>query len=85
MKVQIKRLWHGVASIRDYLVGQAMDDEEDLDIILLETGEVMTIPWKDLKEGKSNLEKFHSIHDNFDYSLVDYVWKANKSNQKKLI
>ncbi len=85
MKVSIQRLWHGYASVRDYQVGQAEDDEEDLEITLLETGEVMTIPYKELDNGKLNPEKFHSKHENFDYSLVDYLWKPDKSRQMKLL
>ena len=85
MEVKIKRLWHGVASIRDYQVGQAIEDKEDLEITLLPTGERMTIPFKELHKGKQNTDIFHSIHVNFDYTLIDFIWKVDKTNQIKLL
>ena len=84
MKVPIKRLFHGYASVRDYQVGQAMLDGEDLEITLLGTGEIMTIPFIELEKGKKSPKKFKSKHDNSEYYLVDYLWKPDKNRQIKL-
>ena len=85
MKVQVKRLFHGYASLRDYQVGQAMEDKDDLEIKLMGTEETMTISYKELHKGKINPMKFKSIHDNFTYQLVDYKFIPDKNRQMKLL
>ena len=84
-KVKINRLWHGDASIRDYLVVQAIQEKRDLQIILKNSNEWMIIPWQELhNKGKGNPEKFRSMHDGRIYSLIDFVWKPDKSQRSLL-
>ena len=83
-KVKINRLWHGYASIRDYLVTQAIQEKQDLQIILKNSNEWMIIPWQELHKGKGNPEKFRSKHNEKIYSLIDFVWKPDKSQRSLL-
>ena len=83
-KVKINRLWHGYASIRDYLVTQAIQEKRDLQIILKNTDEWMIISWQELHKGKENPEKFRSKHDGRIYSLIDFEWKPDKSQRSLL-
>jgi len=82
-KVKINRLWHGDASIRDYLVEWAIQEKRDLQIILKNSDKWMIIPWQDLDKGRRNPEKFRSKHDSRIYSLIDFRWKPDES-QKSL-
>ena len=85
-RIIIKRLWENkYVSVRDYQVGQAMEDKDDLEIKLIGTGEIMTIPYKELHKGKINPMKFKSIHDNFEYQLVDFRFIPDKNRQMKLL
>ncbi len=74
-KVIIRKLWHGSASVRDYLVREAFKLGDG--IIVIFKDEQMTIPWEKLKDGKINSEVFESIHDGKKYRLVDYDWKPD--------
>ena len=81
IKVKIRRLWHGYASVRDYIVKDAFSWHKDLLIMLEKTNEWMLVPWKDLSKGKANSERFKSKHDDKVYSLVDYKWSPDTSQK----
>lgn len=83
-KVEINRLWHGFASVRDYLVEQAKKERKDLLIVLRNANEQMTISHAELEKGKKNTEKFKSKHDDKIYCLIDYNWKPDIDKQVKL-
>ena len=85
-EVKIQRLWHGVASVRDYLVFEAIYRREDLLITLLDTGEQMRIPVAEIESSikKYNEEVFESKHDGRAYSLIDFEWKPTQK-QKSLL
>ena len=86
MKVKIKRLWHGKASVRDYLVNEALLNHEELHISLIGTNQEMIIPYEDLiKKGTWNKEKFRSKHDFRTYSLVDYEFKPDERQTKLFV
>ena len=44
----INRLWHGTASVRNYIVENAIKRQMDLTIILRDANESMVVPWKKL-------------------------------------
>lgn len=80
-RTKINRLWHGLASIRDYIVREAIEKRQDLLIILGGVNERMIIPWQELHKGKKNPEKFKSKHSNKIYSLIDFDWQPNVSQK----
>ena len=80
----INRLWHGFASIRDYIIKDAIVKREDLRIVLRKTGEEMVVDWDKLFEGKKNKEIFKSKHNSLEYYLIDYLWKPNQAQRKLL-
>ena len=83
MKVKIKKLFHGLASVRSYLVKEAYYKGEDLVIDF--DGDTMTIPYKDIPfVASTNGLTFKSIHDDREYTLWDFRWKPS-SIQEKLI
>lgn len=73
--IRINRLFHGMASVRDYLVKQAKDSGEGL--IIQCNGEKMTIPHERLGEGIPTKVKFQSKHGAPPYGLIDYTWVAD--------
>lgn len=80
-RIVIKRIWHGMASIRDYQV----PDDDDLLIVLKETHEVMIIPKDEIKESiKKISEPFRSKHGTKPYRLIDFLWKP-KFIQERLL
>ena len=72
-EVKINRTWHGKASVRDYLVEDAMRKKQDL---LIKCGrDIMTVEHKDLMKGKWSKFALKSKHGQQNYRLVDYDWK----------
>jgi len=81
---KIKRLWNGLASVRDYMVEQCITEKEDL-LLRLEkqdgTTDMMLIPWQEL-----STRSFQATKQGFDskvnrgqsYALVDFQWKPAK-------
>lgn len=73
IKYKIKRLFHGQASVRDYIVVKAMNEKQDIEIICKD--ERMIIDWQDLHKGKQCPDIFTSKHDGKQYRLIDFEWK----------
>ncbi len=83
MTVKIKRLFHGVASVRDYQAKQATDAKEDL-VIIMGT-QSMRIPYNEIASGKTSLETFQSVHEKgLSYHLVDFLWKPSVEQETLL-
>ena len=76
MKVKIKRLYFGWASIRDYLVEKTLRKGEGLTIEC--KGETMYIPCEELHKGKRGTELFYSKWDKKTYALIDFEWKTEQ-------
>jgi len=87
--IKINRLWLGKASIRSYIVDQAIKEKEDLVVncggLKPTEDHSMTIPWQDLHKGKVSKDIFVSKYDNKSYRLIDFDWKPNNKNQIELI
>ena len=85
-KVIIKKLFHGLASVRDYLVKDAISNKKDLLIVLKDTGEEMLIPAEEIKNKivSISLNVFKSKHDGRYYRLIDFNWTPT-IRQAKLI
>lgn len=83
MNVTIKKLFHGFASIRDYLVIKAVKNREN--IIVYYNTQHMTIPFNKLDQGFENKNIFISKHDGKEYKLIDYDWIPDLTEQQRLL
>lgn len=83
-QIKIKRLWHGYASVRDYLIEEAKKENQGIEIVMEE--ESMEIPYSKIDELKTQKTKdvFYSKHDSRAYKLIDFEWKPTHSQQKLL-
>ena len=83
--IKIRRLWHGMASVRDYIVDEARSGLKDITIEY--AGEKMTIPTDKLYEGYLNSKVFTSKHGGKykQYRLVDFKWIPDGPKQLKLV
>ena len=72
---KLKRLWNGLASLRDHEVNQAIKDGG---IVLEYNGKKMTLTPEKLKASFSvNIRKFISKFNGKEYSLCDYRWSPD--------
>ena len=85
-RIEINRLFHGLATVRDYQADEALEKNMALLIVLKGSGEEMLIPCDDiaLRIIKVSKNKFKSRHDDKEYRLVDFEWKPT-SRQTKLL
>lgn len=80
-KRKIKRLWHGLASLRDYEVEDAMREGG---IVLTCGEEKMTLAPEQLKKGfQTAPQPFKSkIISDMTYTLIDFQWKPDKEKPR---
>lgn len=73
----IKRLWQGLASVRDYVVKDCIVKKQGLRLTLIKTGEVMEIPYENLEKLMFQAHKTEMVSkfDGKKYLLVDFIWK----------
>lgn len=87
-KMLIKRLIYGYASVRDYIVQEAIDKDWTLILEVNVNGqkETMTLPPKRLKRAIPILTNrfFHSKFDDRSYQLIDFKWVKDKEDSKQL-
>lgn len=81
MTVAVKKLWFGSASVRDYLVDEALKKGEDLTIVY--GNEQMTVPNNMLILGRKNRMKNVSQFKDEIYDLVDFFWKPDPPSKAK--
>ena len=74
--VRLKRLFLGLASIRDYIVDDALKNNEGITIICKD--QQMHLSPEDLKTGQRGTETFTSKFDGKKYKLVDYKWRTGQ-------
>lgn len=81
MKRTVKKIFRGHVSVRDYIVRECMEKEEDL--IICFKGQRMTIPLNKLHTGKKLTSiSFNSLYGTKDYELIDFPFKADKVAKK---
>jgi hypothetical protein len=83
IKYKIKRLFHGFASVRDYVVQKCKDENRNLAIFLGDR--YMIVKWEDLGRGLPNKDVFYSKQTNSkykSYTLIDFDWKPMPVEQK---
>ena len=87
MFYEVKKMFKGFVSVRDYIIKKCADRNEEL--VIIHKGKRMTVPVKVLK----NLDYFQ-IHrtkfaskykDGQTYELCDFVFQPDKVQQGKLL
>lgn len=76
MEIRLKKLWKGMADVRDYAVQECLDKNHSLRITY--DGEVMVLTPHELKNSVKFISK--PIKSNFDgeYRLYSYTWNPNE-------
>lgn len=76
MEVEVKKIYLGNVSVRDYVVNKAKGRKEKL--VIRHGDEVMTIPYEKLESGLVDTHTQRSKFNNKTYTLVDFKWKPDK-------
>lgn len=79
MKVKVKKLFRGHASVRKYLVDKTIDKKEDL--IVEFDGETRRFPYRSLRTHLKNnsRQKFKSKYPPYkEYELIDFPWEPKQ-------
>lgn len=81
MNIKIKKLWNGLASVRDYEVKDALLNNRPIKLIY--QGKTMTLDKNRLEHGLTTVKRtFKSKFDeNFEYSLIDFRWKDDDESK----
>jgi len=77
INVVVNRLFNGIASVRDYIVDEAISSGEDLRILLHSPKGEMIVSHEDIQKKvfQINPAKFKSKHKkDQEYSLMDFKW-----------
>jgi hypothetical protein len=83
--IPIRRLFNGLASVRDYVIEKCY--REGKDIIFVLNNEKMTIPNEELNSRSFQLseKKFISKFNGKPYTLIDFKFKPDKeTNQESM-
>jgi len=70
--VKLKRLYNNIASLRSYVVDNAIKYNEPITVEC--NGAKMVLTPEQLKKGDRGTKVFHSKFNNVRYKLVDYKW-----------
>jgi Mor family transcriptional regulator len=74
--ITLKRLYNGIASLRDYTVEKALKKGDGITVRC--NGQEMYLSPDDLKRGERGSEKIISKFDGTSYYLVDFKWKVSQ-------
>lgn len=84
MKIKLKRLWNGLASVRDNVVKDAIKKGDSI-VLSVEgmTGAMTLTPERMRAEGFQAVgEDFESKYvSGMKYKLIDFSWKPDKETQ----
>ena len=81
-KVEVKKLWNGRVSLRDYIVDDALSKQQGIrvkykdEMMMLSPGQL---------EKKFSMTECTSKYDGKKYKLYDYDWKPADKNQRRLV
>ena len=76
--ISVKRRFGNLVSIRDYQLKNLLRNRQGVVIHLVETGETMTIPFKELQERAFQTHETHFVSRwKGAYGLVDFVWRPD--------
>lgn len=82
MEIQVKKIWFGSVSVRDYVVKECFERGENL--VIRHQGRVMTIPHSELKSGRRNKMKNVSRFKDQVYDLIDFPWRPTENDLSDL-
>lgn len=74
--VTLKRLYNGIASLRDYTIEKALRNNDGITVRC--NGQEMYLSPEDLKRGERGSEKIISKFDGTSYYLVDFKWRISQ-------
>jgi len=81
MKYKVKKLFHGCASIRDYIIEKCIKNQEGLTIFFNE--KEMLVPLDKLKNCyQIHKTKFQSKFGNSQYELYDFPFKPDSKEKQ---
>lgn len=84
IEVKIKRLWNGLADLRDYQIDEAVQKNQSIRIICEENGETMTLNVKQLEtEGLRRQGPYplkHGKNKGGQYYIVPFEWNRDRDN-----
>lgn len=75
-QIEIKKLWKGCASIRDYIVNECIQNGEELEIKFKK--ERMTLTPSVLIKGTTDGNAHQSQFNDKTYILIDFTWIPDK-------
>lgn len=75
-QVQVKKIFKGYVSVRDYIVAQARENLVGVDIYY--KAQVMSIGLKELDKGIVDPKVHKSKYNSIEYKLIDYKWEPSK-------
>jgi len=84
----VNRLFNNIASVRDYIVNEALDSGQDLKILLDSEKKEMVIKHENIRERmfQINPEKFKSRYNKQqEYTLVDFKWEEPSEETQKIL
>lgn len=83
MKVVVKKLFCGLASVRDYKVKEALEWKEPL--VIYYKDKVMTVPYETLRKNLFQIHttRFSSKYNGDSYSLYDFKFKPDTEQQPR--
>ncbi len=83
--ITIKRLFNGLASVRDYVIDRCY--KEGKDIIFVLDNEKMTVLHKELKSKSFQLSEktFISKFNGKPYTLIDFKFKPDKELNQEVL
>lgn len=80
-KVEVKKLWNGRISLRDYIVEAAIAKPES--IMVRYQDDIMILSPMELESKKFSMTECTSKFNGKTYKLYDYDWKPADKNDNK--
>jgi hypothetical protein len=72
-RVDLKKLYHNKASLRDYTVKWCIENDEPANVYY--SGEMMVLTPEELKKGTSDGRTYISSLNGKEYKLIDFPWR----------
>lgn len=82
MEVEVKKLFNGFASVRDYIIDKAVKDRRDITVVY--KGKKMRVPLERLKnKWQMHGRKFESKFNDKKYMLYDFKFEADDDKKER--
>lgn len=74
--IKLKRLWNNIASTRDYIINDCLNNHMGIRFELAESSDYMLLSFDDLKSKAFQINtKLQKSRYSKDYYLVDFAWR----------